>query len=126
MINTITLLGVNVSRVEPGLALQQICEWVTQKQCTYVCVAPVATLVDARRNPAYAHAVNGAGMVTPDGMPVVWLAQCHGCKDIASFQQRRCWQTNAVVLYTYIIITFQTKNLTHMLHLSHALRRIQQ
>ena len=83
MINTITLLGVNVSRVEPGLALQQICEWVTQKQCTYVCVAPVATLVDARRNPAYAHAVNGAGMVTPDGMPVVWLAQCHGCKDIA-------------------------------------------
>jgi N-acetylglucosaminyldiphosphoundecaprenol N-acetyl-beta-D-mannosaminyltransferase len=43
----------------------------------------VATLVDARRNPLYAAAVNSAGMVTPDGMPVVWLARARGCKDIA-------------------------------------------
>ena len=28
-------------------------------------------------------AVNAAGMVTPDGMPVVWLARARGCKDIA-------------------------------------------
>ena len=82
MLKTISLLGVNVSRVNPVLAVQQICEWVGQKQRTYVCVAPVATLVDARRNPLYAAVVNAAGMVTPDGMPVVWLARAHGCKDI--------------------------------------------
>jgi len=64
------------------LAVRQICEWVGQKQRTYVCVAPVATLVDARRNPLYAAAVNAAGMVTPDGMPVVWLARAHGCRDV--------------------------------------------
>jgi len=83
MFKTISLLGVNVSRVDPVLALQQICEWVKQKQRTYVCVAPVATLVDAKRDHLYAEAVNGAGMVTPDGMPVVWLARARGCKDIA-------------------------------------------
>jgi len=83
MLKTISLLGVNVSRVNPVLAVRQICQWVIDKQRTYVCVAPVATLVDARRDPKYLQAVNGAGMVTPDGMPVVWLAKSKGCKDIA-------------------------------------------
>ena len=82
MLKTISLLGVNVSRVNPVLAVRQICEWVAQKQRTYVCVAAVATLVEARRNPLYAIAINAAGMVTPDGMPVVWLARARGCKDI--------------------------------------------
>lgn len=76
-------MGVNVSRVDPHLAVRQICEWVGQKQRTYVCVAPVSTLVDAQRDPRYLAVVNGAGMVTPDGMPVVWLARSKGCQDIA-------------------------------------------
>jgi len=82
MVKSVSLLGVNVSRVNPVLAVRQICEWVIQKQCTYVCVAPVATLVDAKRDPKYREVVNAAGMVTPDGMPVVWLAHAHGCKDV--------------------------------------------
>ena len=82
MIKAVSLLGVNVSRVNPVFAVLQICEWVRQKQCTYVCVAPAATLVDARRDPKYLNVVNAAGMVTPDGMPVVWLAKARGCKDI--------------------------------------------
>jgi N-acetylglucosaminyldiphosphoundecaprenol N-acetyl-beta-D-mannosaminyltransferase len=82
MLKTISLLGVNVSRVNPVLALRQICEWVAQKQRTYVCVAPVATLVDARRDPKYLEVINAAGMVTPDGMPVVWLARSRGCGDV--------------------------------------------
>jgi len=83
MLKTIPLLGVKVSRVDPVLAVRQICEWVGQKQRTYVCVAPVSTLVDAKRDPKYMAVVNAAGMVTPDGMPVVWLARSKGCKDIA-------------------------------------------
>ena len=82
MLKTISLLGVNVSRVDLDLAVRQICAWVGQQQRTYVCVAPVATLVDAQRDPQYMAAVNGAGMVTPDGMPVVWLAKSKGCKDV--------------------------------------------
>ncbi len=82
MLKTICLLRVNVSRVNPVLAVGQICSWIGQKQRIYVCVAPVSTLVDARRDPLYAAAVNGAGMVTPDGMPVVWLARARGCKEV--------------------------------------------
>jgi len=41
-------------------------------------VAPVSTLVDCQRNAAYRDIVNAADMVTPDGMPVVWLAKAKG------------------------------------------------
>jgi len=82
MLKTISLLGVKVSQVNPALAVRKICEWVKRNEKTYVCVAPVATLVDARRDPKYLAVINQAGMVTPDGMPVVWLAQSKGCKDI--------------------------------------------
>ncbi len=82
MLKTIPILGVNVSRVNLVSAVQQICEWVRQKQLTYVCVAPVSTLVDAQRDSQYLAVVNAAGMVTPDGMPVVWLARAHGGKDV--------------------------------------------
>jgi N-acetylglucosaminyldiphosphoundecaprenol N-acetyl-beta-D-mannosaminyltransferase len=82
MIKSISLLGVNVSRVNPHLALRQICAWVKEKARVYVCVAPVATLVDARRDAKYCQAVNAAAMVTPDGMPVVWLARLRGAGDV--------------------------------------------
>lgn len=82
MLKTISLLGIKVSRVHLDTAWNQICQWVQDQQRVYVCVAPVATLVDAKKDPSYKAVVNAASMVTPDGMPVVWLAQLKGCKDI--------------------------------------------
>ncbi|MBF0510816.1 MAG: WecB/TagA/CpsF family glycosyltransferase [Candidatus Omnitrophica bacterium] len=81
-LKTISLLGAPVSRVTVRLAVQQIGTWVKQKERHYVCVAPVSTLVEAKRNPKYKEVLEGAGMVTPDGMPVVWLAKSKGCQDI--------------------------------------------
>lgn len=83
MLQTIDLLGVNVSRVDLGAAKDQICQWVREKVRVYVCVAPASTLVDARQHSDYCDVINHAAMVTPDGMPVVWLAKVKGCKDIA-------------------------------------------
>lgn len=74
----VDILGVRVSAVNPELACAQLKEWVAQRHKTYVCVAPVSTLVDANRDPAYRDIVNAAGMVTPDGMPVAWLARSKG------------------------------------------------
>ncbi len=82
MLETICLLGVKVSKVSPIKARTQIFQWIKEKQRTYVCVAPVSTLVDAQHDSAYADVINAAGMVTPDGMPVVWLAKAKGCADI--------------------------------------------
>jgi N-acetylglucosaminyldiphosphoundecaprenol N-acetyl-beta-D-mannosaminyltransferase len=83
MLETISLLGVMVSRVNPHSACKQILQWIKEKQRIYVCVAPVSTLVDCQRIAGYRKIINQAAMVTPDGVPVVWLAQLKGAKGIA-------------------------------------------
>ena len=82
MFKNILLLDVKISRVTPTLAYQQICQWVQDRQQKYVCVAPVSTLVDAKRDSNYRQVVNAADMVTPDGVPVVWLAKLKGAREI--------------------------------------------
>jgi len=83
MISHIRILGVNVSAVHLHSAHERICEWVKEKKRTYVCVAPASTLVEARQNEGYCAILNKAGMITPDGVPVVWLAKLKGCHDIS-------------------------------------------
>ncbi len=79
----IDLLGVRVSAVSIPLAVQTVDEWIASRAKTYVCVAPVSTLVDCQKNDEYKSVVNQAGMVTPDGMPVVWLGKASGSRVIS-------------------------------------------
>lgn len=67
------VLGVPVSAINLDIAYKQILSWVRQREKVYVCVAPVSTLVEANQNNAYLACLKEASMVTPDGMPVVWL-----------------------------------------------------
>jgi len=69
------ILGVKISAVNLSSAAQQIEEWIAAKNKTYVCVAPVSTVMDCQDDADYLRIVNNAGMVTPDGMPVVWLGR---------------------------------------------------
>jgi N-acetylglucosaminyldiphosphoundecaprenol N-acetyl-beta-D-mannosaminyltransferase len=78
----ISILGVNISDVNLDSACKMVEVWIKNRQKNYVCVAPVATLVDCRRQPSYREVVNAAGMVTPDGMPVVWLAKAKGYSNV--------------------------------------------
>lgn len=75
MIPCFEILGVKVSAVNLSSASQQIEEWIAARVKTYVCVAPVSTVMDCQDDPEYLRIVNNAGMVTPDGMPVVWLGR---------------------------------------------------
>ena len=69
------LLGVRVSEMTIPAAVDIIDGWIRSRRKTYVCVAPVSTLVDCQKNSNYKNVVNRANMVTPDGMPVVWLGK---------------------------------------------------
>ena len=80
--NTIQILGVRIRCTNLTLACETIGDWVSEKAKTYVCVAPVSTIVDCQRNEGYKNIINQAGMVTPDGMPVVWLGKLKGSKVI--------------------------------------------
>ncbi|MBL8013845.1 MAG: WecB/TagA/CpsF family glycosyltransferase [Candidatus Omnitrophica bacterium] len=79
---SLDLLGVKVSDVNIPKAVAIIRQWISSRHKTYVCVAPVATLVDCQNDPDYRRIINSANMVTPDGMPVVWLGRASGSKTI--------------------------------------------
>lgn len=72
------VLGIKISAVNQAQAVAFIDEIIQTRQKTYVCVAPVATVVDSIDNEEYRQIVNQAGMRTPDGMPIVWLGKMQG------------------------------------------------
>ncbi len=76
------ILGVKVSVLDLNKAFKYIDFLITQKKRAYVCVAPVSTIVDCQRDAEYRKVVNGADMVTPDGMPLVWFAKRAGYAQI--------------------------------------------
>ena len=76
------ICGVPVSSTNIEDACQVIDGWIEAQTKNYVCVAPVSTVVDCQRNVEYRKAVQNADMVTPDGMPLVWLSKLSGDKHI--------------------------------------------
>lgn len=82
MLTSFNILGVRISAVNLKMACAQIEKWIADKTRTYVCVAPVSTVMDCQDNEHYRTVVNSAGMVTPDGMPIVWLGRRRAGKTV--------------------------------------------
>ena len=72
------VLGVGVSPINMRLALDQLDRWIAEQEHQYVSVCTVHTIMECRRDDRLRHIVNAAGMVTPDGMPLVWLSRLAG------------------------------------------------
>jgi N-acetylglucosaminyldiphosphoundecaprenol N-acetyl-beta-D-mannosaminyltransferase len=79
---TYDVLGVKISAVDPQKAEEVIADMIVHRQKGYVCVAPVSTVMDCRKDPAYCQIVNHADMVTPDGAPIAWLGCLAGHKHV--------------------------------------------
>jgi N-acetylglucosaminyldiphosphoundecaprenol N-acetyl-beta-D-mannosaminyltransferase len=75
---TADILGVRVSAIDMRMALRTIDEWVSLRQQRYVCVATVHSVMGAQEDPGFRTILNSAGLVTPDGMPLVWLCRRRG------------------------------------------------
>ncbi len=82
MLKLIDILGVKISVVDIPKACAYIEGCIARQDKTYICVAPVSTVVDCQKDAEYRRIVNGAGMTTPDGVPVVWLGKLRGEKTI--------------------------------------------
>jgi N-acetylglucosaminyldiphosphoundecaprenol N-acetyl-beta-D-mannosaminyltransferase len=72
------ILGVGVSAIRMELALTQVREWITQRASKYVCVTNVHVIMESYRAPKLRSVLNAAGMITPDGVPLVWLCHLQG------------------------------------------------
>lgn len=71
----INILGVHISAITLEYALSQIVTWIELATKQYVSVCNVHTVMECQKDPIMRQAVNGAGLATPDGMPLVWLGK---------------------------------------------------
>lgn len=61
--------------------VSQIASWVQAGKSSYVVVANVHVTMMAHDNPNYLQVVNGADLVVPDGMPLIWVLRLFGFRN---------------------------------------------
>jgi N-acetylglucosaminyldiphosphoundecaprenol N-acetyl-beta-D-mannosaminyltransferase len=76
------ILGISVSAINMAMALNRIEEWISHGESHYVCITGVHGVMESQRDESLRQIHNAAGLVTPDGMPLVWLSKLHGFRDV--------------------------------------------
>ena len=72
------VLGIGVSVVNMERAVQAILGWIDRRERHYVCVTSVHGVVESQTSKELRRIHAGAGMVTPDGMPLAWMLRLAG------------------------------------------------
>jgi N-acetylglucosaminyldiphosphoundecaprenol N-acetyl-beta-D-mannosaminyltransferase len=72
------VLGVPVSAIDMADAVSTIDGWIRARTPHYVCVTGVHGVMESQRDEGLRLIHERAGMVTPDGMPLVWIAHLEG------------------------------------------------
>jgi exopolysaccharide biosynthesis WecB/TagA/CpsF family protein len=73
-----SILGVRVDPLNMPRALDTIDRWIADKEHHYVCIRDVHGVMACQTDEALRRIHAEAGMVTPDGMPLVWLSRRNG------------------------------------------------
>jgi N-acetylglucosaminyldiphosphoundecaprenol N-acetyl-beta-D-mannosaminyltransferase len=76
------ILGIGVSAIDSAKALDAITGWIARGEANYVCVTGVHGLMESQRDASLRRIHNRAGLVTPDGMPLVWLSRLKGYQGV--------------------------------------------
>lgn len=76
------ILNVGISAMDMDDACLSVREAISGKQKKYICVCPVSTIMECKRNRDVLASVNHADLATPDGMAVVWIGRINGYKNI--------------------------------------------
>jgi N-acetylglucosaminyldiphosphoundecaprenol N-acetyl-beta-D-mannosaminyltransferase len=74
----VDVLGVGVSAINQDDAVATIERWICARSRNYVCITGVHGVMESRRDHELRRIHNEAGMVTPDGMPLVWVSHLLG------------------------------------------------
>jgi N-acetylglucosaminyldiphosphoundecaprenol N-acetyl-beta-D-mannosaminyltransferase len=76
------ILGVGVSAIDIPMAVDTFAQWIAARRQNYVCVTGVHGVMESHRDPELRAIHNRAGLVTPDGMPLVWIARAMGFRRV--------------------------------------------
>lgn len=74
----VDILGVRVSAVDRANALDYLKQLIASDRREYVCVTGVHGVIECQDDVALRDIHNSAGMVIPDGMPMVWCGRYAG------------------------------------------------
>ena len=77
------VLGVKVSAINIPLALETIDTWIKNREHHYVTITGVHGVMESQRDEKIRDIHNRAGMVTPDGMPLVWVNHWQGNREVS-------------------------------------------
>lgn len=78
----VNILGVGVSAINPDIALEWIGRWIEEKRPHYVTITGVHGVMESQRDEEIRRIHNAAGLVTPDGMPLVWACRLSGFRQV--------------------------------------------
>lgn len=75
------ILGMRVDQTTYERATALILQWARNQESRYVCAATVNNVIEAYDSGEFLMSMDGADLVTPDGMPLVWGLKALGCRD---------------------------------------------
>jgi N-acetylglucosaminyldiphosphoundecaprenol N-acetyl-beta-D-mannosaminyltransferase len=81
-LHTVNILGVKVNAVNMEQTLETVDGWIERGESNYICVTSVHGVMESQRNEKLRQIHNRAGLVVPDGMPLVWLSKHNGHKHV--------------------------------------------
>ncbi|WP_299411081.1 WecB/TagA/CpsF family glycosyltransferase [Acaryochloris sp. IP29b_bin.148] len=74
------IIGSQVTAAPFDVLMEVILAWAKRRQSKCICVANTHMLVEAYQRPSFKKVMQKADMVTPDGMPLVWMLKLMGAK----------------------------------------------
>ena len=83
ILERVDILGVRVSAVDMPAVTAAIDQWIAMGERRYVCVTTAHGLNESQRDIELRRIHNNADLVTPDGMPLVWISRLLGYKHVA-------------------------------------------
>lgn len=81
-IEKVDILGVHVSAISLVEAVACMRSAIADRELTYICVTGAHGIVETLRDAGLRRIHNAAGLVTPDGIPVVWTLKALGNKNV--------------------------------------------
>ncbi len=75
-LKTQNVIGFPVTAESFDTQIDTMLGWARQRLSKVVCVANVHMLIEAKCNAGFAQVLHRADMLTPDGMPLVWVTSC--------------------------------------------------
>jgi N-acetylglucosaminyldiphosphoundecaprenol N-acetyl-beta-D-mannosaminyltransferase len=76
-----SVIGINVSETSYADATKQIQDWAKSGESRHICIVNVHVVMEAYDSPKFREVVNCADLVTPDGVPLVWMMRAKGQRE---------------------------------------------